>query len=74
VARLLAGLSALTVEGRAALPCLEPARADLIVPGTAIVLETLACLGLEALTVSDDGLREGILADEIDRLGAGDYS
>ena len=74
VARLLARLAALPVEGRAALPCLEPARADLIVPGTAIVLETLACLRLEALTVSDDGLREGILADEIDRPGADDYS
>jgi exopolyphosphatase / guanosine-5'-triphosphate,3'-diphosphate pyrophosphatase len=74
VERLLAMLCALPVAGRAALPCLEPGRADLIVPGTAIVLETLACLGVEALTVSDSGLHEGILADEIDRLQGADYS
>ena len=83
VERVLAMLAALPVSGRGALPCLEPARADLIVPGAAIVLETLACLRVEALTVSDFGLREGILADalgpppggsKIDRSGAGDYS
>ncbi|HEU5193641.1 MAG TPA: hypothetical protein VFW70_02785, partial [Methylomirabilota bacterium] len=34
----LARLGALGVAQRAALPCLEPGRADLIVPGTAIVL------------------------------------
>ncbi|HEV8615509.1 MAG TPA: Ppx/GppA phosphatase family protein [Methylomirabilota bacterium] len=66
VERLLALLAALPVSGRGALPCLEPARADLIVPGTAIVLETLACLRLPALTVSDFGLREGILVDALE--------
>jgi exopolyphosphatase / guanosine-5'-triphosphate,3'-diphosphate pyrophosphatase len=45
IERLLARLGALTVAGRAALPCLEPGRADLIVPGTAIVLATLDLTG-----------------------------
>ena len=62
IARLGARLGALTVAARAALPCLEPGRADLIVPGVALVVATLDCLGVDALTVSDSGLREGILA------------
>jgi exopolyphosphatase/guanosine-5'-triphosphate,3'-diphosphate pyrophosphatase len=62
----LARLGALTVGERAALPCLEPGRADLILAGTAIVLATLDLTGADALVVSDWGLREGILL----RLGA----
>ena len=54
-------LGALTVVERAALPCLEPGRADLILPGVAIVLATLDLTGAGALVVSDWGLREGIL-------------
>lgn len=54
-------LGALTVDERAALPCLERGRADLIVPGTAIVLATLALLAVDRMVVSDWGLREGIL-------------
>ena len=57
----LGRLGALTVTERAALPCLEPGRADLIVPGTAIVQATLALLGVDRMVVSDWGLREGIL-------------
>jgi exopolyphosphatase/guanosine-5'-triphosphate,3'-diphosphate pyrophosphatase len=56
-------LSALTVEGRAALPCLEPGRADLIVPGVAIVVAVMERLHADALVVSDWGLREGIVAE-----------
>jgi exopolyphosphatase/guanosine-5'-triphosphate,3'-diphosphate pyrophosphatase len=61
-----ARLAALTVEGRAALPCLEPGRADLIVPGVAIVTAAMACLDVDAFIVSDWGLREGIVADLMD--------
>ena len=60
----LARLGALTVGERAALPCLEPGRADLIVAGTAIVLATMDLAGAGALIVSDWGLREGILLRE----------
>jgi exopolyphosphatase/guanosine-5'-triphosphate,3'-diphosphate pyrophosphatase len=59
--RQLARLGSLTVTERGALPCLEPGRADLIVVGTAIVLATLDLTGEERMTVSDWGLREGIL-------------
>jgi exopolyphosphatase / guanosine-5'-triphosphate,3'-diphosphate pyrophosphatase len=56
-------LMALDVAQRAALPCLEPGRADLIVPGVAIVEATLDRLGCERLVVSDWSLREGLLAE-----------
>jgi exopolyphosphatase/guanosine-5'-triphosphate,3'-diphosphate pyrophosphatase len=56
-------LAALDVAGRAALPCLEPGRADLVVTGVAIVEATLRRLGCEHLVVSDWSLREGILAE-----------
>jgi exopolyphosphatase/guanosine-5'-triphosphate,3'-diphosphate pyrophosphatase len=57
----------LTVGERAGLPCLEPGRADLIIPGIAIVMATLDQLGLETLRVSEYGLREGVLVDAIER-------
>jgi exopolyphosphatase/guanosine-5'-triphosphate,3'-diphosphate pyrophosphatase len=62
---LLARLGALPVAERARLPALEPGRADLIVPGIALTLGVLDGLGLAELTVSDAGLREGILLDAV---------
>jgi len=59
--RLLARLGALTVEERGALPCLEPGRADLIIPGTAIVVATMERMGADGVVVSEYGLREGIM-------------
>jgi len=44
-------------------PCLEPGRADVIIPGVAICLATLACFRRDSLVVSDRGLREGILCE-----------
>jgi len=62
---LAARLGRLTVVERAALPCLEPGRADLIVPGTAIVTVTMDLTRVDRLRVSDYGLREGLLVDAI---------
>lgn len=58
-------LGSLTIAQRARLPCLEPGRADLIVPGLVVVLGALEGLGMSGLMVSDTGLREGILLDAI---------
>ena len=66
VERLLARLCGLTVEERALLPCLEPGRADLIIPGTAIVMATFDQIGIDELRVSEYGLREGVLVDAIE--------
>jgi len=61
VEALLARTAALTLGERAALPCLEPGRADVLVPGIVICLAALARLRRESLIVSDWGLREGIV-------------
>jgi exopolyphosphatase/guanosine-5'-triphosphate,3'-diphosphate pyrophosphatase len=66
--RLFERLGALTVAQRAALPGMEPKRADVIVAGCAVVLEAMHALGFERLTVSDRGVRWGLLYD---RLGKG---
>jgi exopolyphosphatase/guanosine-5'-triphosphate,3'-diphosphate pyrophosphatase len=66
IERLLERLARLTVVERGRLPGLEPARADLIIPGVAIVRATMHRLHVDALTVSDAGLREGILVDAAD--------
>lgn len=63
---LAARLGRLTVAERAALPCLEPGRADLIVPGTAIVTVTMDLARVEHLRVSDYSLREGLLLEAMD--------
>jgi len=63
VERLLDRLGALAADERARLPCLEPGRADVIIPGIAICLAVMDRLGRDALVVSDHGLREGILCE-----------
>ena len=60
---LYARLGALTVAERQRLPGMEPKRADVIVAGCAIVLEAVRLLGFERLTVSDRGVRWGLLHD-----------
>ena len=61
IERLTAQLAVLPLAERARLPGLEPGRADVIVPGAIVLASVLAGLGLPAATVSDAGLREGIL-------------
>jgi exopolyphosphatase/guanosine-5'-triphosphate,3'-diphosphate pyrophosphatase len=58
-----ARLAAMTAAERGALPCMEPGRADVIIPGIAICLGAMAILGYDSLVVSDHGLREGILCE-----------
>jgi exopolyphosphatase / guanosine-5'-triphosphate,3'-diphosphate pyrophosphatase len=60
---LVTRLAGLTVAARAALPGMEPKRADVIVAGGAVVAEALALLGLDRLTVSDRGVRWGLVYD-----------
>lgn len=67
VRELLARLAGMPLAERRRLPGLEPGRADVIVAGTCLLAETLAVLGFEALTVSDGGLREGVLLDTLSR-------
>ena len=65
---LLTRLGALTTAERARVPGMEPKRADVIVAGCAIVIEGMRALGFDRLTVSDRGVRWGLLYD---RFGHG---
>ena len=69
VERLLARLGALGVDERARLPCMEPGRADVIIPGIAICLAAMTRVRRDALVVSDRGLREGILCELLEGAG-----
>jgi exopolyphosphatase/guanosine-5'-triphosphate,3'-diphosphate pyrophosphatase len=63
LASLVDRLAGLTVEQRARVPGMEPKRADVIVAGGTIVLEAMRLGGFERLTVSDRGVRWGLLHD-----------
>ncbi|MBI5068486.1 MAG: Ppx/GppA family phosphatase [Deltaproteobacteria bacterium] len=64
---LLERMAALPLERRKRLPGMEPKRADVILAGGAIVAEAMRRTGFSALTVSDRGVRWGLLWD---RFGA----
>jgi exopolyphosphatase/guanosine-5'-triphosphate,3'-diphosphate pyrophosphatase len=56
-----------TTDERRALAGLQPNRAEVILAGACIVRTVLALLGAESLTVSDRGLRHGLLAERFAR-------
>ena len=55
----------LTLEQLRAIPGLPAKRADLILPGTAVILATMRRLGARRLGVSVRGLRYGVLTAAI---------
>ncbi len=61
---LYAGLDA---EARRSITGLQPKRAEVILSGACIVATVMDRLGQDALTVSDRGLRHGVLGE---RFGA----
>lgn len=63
VDELVARMAGLTVSARAALPGMEPKRADVIVGGAVVVAEAMRRAGFEELVVSDRGVRWGLLYD-----------
>lgn len=65
---LVARLAAMTAAARARLPGMEPKRADVIVAGGILVAAAMELGGFEELTVSDRGVRWGLLHD---RFGSG---
>jgi len=64
VDRLLTHLASLTLAQRRVLPGMEPARADVLVVGSAIAQAVLEWSGAAELVVSDRGVRWG-LAEEL---------
>jgi exopolyphosphatase/guanosine-5'-triphosphate,3'-diphosphate pyrophosphatase len=67
VADLATMLAGLTLSQRRQVRGLEPQRADVIVAGAIVTLAAMDALGFPEMTVSDGGLREGILLDLLGR-------
>lgn len=65
IARLAGRLSWLGYEGRREQPCIGSGRADLIMPGCAILEGIIEATGMKSVRVADRGLREGIITDLI---------
>jgi len=61
IKKIQTGLKAKSIAERLQLKPLEPGREDLIIAGTAIVLETLRAFECSSLLVSEYSLREGII-------------
>ena len=60
-------LASLTVEERAAEPCIGPDRADLVLAGAAILQGVQELWPSERVRVADRGLREGLLLSLMSR-------
>jgi exopolyphosphatase/guanosine-5'-triphosphate,3'-diphosphate pyrophosphatase len=58
-----------SVERRRTIAGLQPGRAEVILAGACIVRSVLALLGADALTVSDRGLRHGLIAARFGTAG-----
>jgi exopolyphosphatase/guanosine-5'-triphosphate,3'-diphosphate pyrophosphatase len=58
-------------EGRAAIPCIGKDRADLILPGCAILSAIMEDWPTQRLRVADRGLREGLLIGLLKEAGEG---
>jgi exopolyphosphatase/guanosine-5'-triphosphate,3'-diphosphate pyrophosphatase len=67
LARELTGLSAVERER---LPGLDAKRAEIIVPGALVLEHVLEAAGLDSITLSDFGVREGLVTDYIQRHAA----
>lgn len=66
---LLQELASIPLTTRRETPSLEPGRADVIVAGTACLVTVMSLLAYDECTVSDSGLREGILLDLLGQHG-----
>jgi exopolyphosphatase/guanosine-5'-triphosphate,3'-diphosphate pyrophosphatase len=63
-------LTSLSLEGRLAVPGLDPRRADLSVAGSVLLDTIVRRLGADELTLCDLALREGLILDYIRRNSA----
>ncbi len=61
IEEILRKLCSMTAEKRLLVPGMEVGRQEVLIPGILITLELMSMLGMEKLTVSDFGLREGLV-------------
>jgi exopolyphosphatase/guanosine-5'-triphosphate,3'-diphosphate pyrophosphatase len=68
--RLTRRLAGMPLAEREQLPALDALRAGIIVPGALVLLHVLETLDAEDITISDYGVREGLVTDYIARNAA----
>jgi exopolyphosphatase/guanosine-5'-triphosphate,3'-diphosphate pyrophosphatase len=61
--KVLKKLTTITYEERLKVPGISDRRAEIIVPGAIILLEAMVMLKLDAITICEQALREGIIVD-----------
>jgi exopolyphosphatase/guanosine-5'-triphosphate,3'-diphosphate pyrophosphatase len=66
--KVIALLCSLPLEQRRKIPGINPERADIIIPGAAILDTFMQELSLESITVTGRGLQEGLLTDYLSRM------
>lgn len=64
-------LAAMSVEERAALPGMSPARAQVVLAGGVILVTVLEALGVDSVTATMKNLQDGQLVDYLERSGLG---
>lgn len=74
IQEVLEQLCALPLAARREVVGLEPARADVILAGILLTREVMTLFGFDELTVSDGGLREGILLHHLAQRNRGSQS
>lgn len=70
IKNIFSDISTITAKERMKYLPFEPARLDIIVPGTLILLTLMKVFGLKEVIVSNYGLREGILIDLYNKVGS----
>jgi exopolyphosphatase/guanosine-5'-triphosphate,3'-diphosphate pyrophosphatase len=65
LARVARRLHRMTLEEREHLPGVDGPRAEIIIPGVQVLLHVLESVGADRLTLSDYGVREGLVTDYI---------
>jgi exopolyphosphatase/guanosine-5'-triphosphate,3'-diphosphate pyrophosphatase len=68
--RVIDLLCSLSIEERRKIPGINPERADIIIPGAAILDVFLQELGIDTIAVTGRGLQDGLLVDYLSRMDA----
>ncbi len=71
--KVMAMLCSLPLEERRKVPGMNPERADIIIGGGAILETLLDEFGLEEVSISERGLRDGLLAEYLAQGGGQEY-
>jgi exopolyphosphatase/guanosine-5'-triphosphate,3'-diphosphate pyrophosphatase len=66
--KVIAILCSLPLEERKKIPGINPGRADIIIPGAAILELFMKELSLDSITVTRRGLQDGLLVDYLSRM------